>query len=371
MDTEPKLYLGLISGTSADGIDAALLRFNDAKISPKCDLLGTHKEEYPEEIRREVIELFTPTSNEIDRLGQLDIALGEAFAQAALNLLEGLSIAPEKVKAIGSHGQTIRHRPQLEKPFTLQLADPNTIASISGITTVADFRRRDMAAGGQGAPLAPAFHDYIFNDYETTRCVLNIGGIANITILQKGRDVLGYDTGPANGLMDAWINAIKNTPYDENGQWASTGAINEELLKQLLSHPYFKIAPPKSTGREEFHFAWLQQVLNNFPAIPAADIQASLCELTAITIAREIKRFECHEVYVCGGGAHNSHLLARLRYHLPLTRVDSTATLGIHPDWVEASCFAWLAKQCIDKKPGNLPSVTGANFPAVLGGIYY
>ncbi|VUD60078.1 Anhydro-N-acetylmuramic acid kinase [Thalassocella blandensis] len=371
MAEAPQLYLGLISGTSADGIDAALVQFNPGEHPTKCQLLGTHKHNYPDTIRQEVIQLCTPTSNEIDRLGQLDIALGELFGQAALSLLEQLNIPAEKVRAIGSHGQTVRHRPSLTRPFTLQIADPNTIAQTTGITTVADFRRRDMAAGGQGAPLAPAFHQYLFSDASVSRCVLNIGGIANITILKQGSPVIGYDTGPANGLMDAWIYAIQRQDYDHNGDWAATGSIDEGLLKQLLCHSYFNIAPPKSTGREEFHFAWLEQILSQFSTTSAADVQATLCELTAITIAQEVRRFECREVYVCGGGAHNSHLLRRLNHHLPQVKIAATSALGLHPDWVEASCFAWLAKQSLEHQPGNLPSVTGAKYPVILGGIYY
>ncbi len=366
-----QLYLGLISGTSADGVDAAVVEIHENSTNRKASLIGSLKYDYPANIKQEIVDLCTPTTNEIDRLGELDVLLGEIFAKAALNLLEQLKIKHDDIVAIGSHGQTIRHRPAVRSPFTLQIGDANTIAEKTGITTVADFRRRDMAAKGQGAPLAPAFHEYLFSDNEETRCLLNVGGIANITVLKPGHSTLGYDTGPGNGLMDAWINAIQKQAYDHSGQWAASGQINDELLKRLLTHNYFKVAYPKSTGREEFHFAWLQEMLSQFEPIAAADVQASLCELTALTIAQEIKRHEAHKVFVCGGGAHNAFLMDRLKYHLPLAQVDSSQALGIHPDWVEAACFAWLAQRTLTCKTGNLPSVTGAAKSVILGGIYF
>lgn len=364
-----QLFLGLISGTSADGVDAALVEFSNQDDQVKCQLHSTLHRAYPKNIKDEVTELCTPTSNEIDRLGQLDILLGEFFADTALSLLKSQSLKPDQITAIGSHGQTIRHRPSLIKPFTLQLADPNTIAEITGITTVADFRRRDMSCGGQGAPLAPAFHHYLFSSSQN-RCVLNIGGISNITILCPGTSLTGYDTGPGNGLMDAWINSIKQLPYDDNGQWAKSGEVCEHLLKTLLNHSYFKQAAPKSTGREEFHLEWLQHILSNSGVLLPADVQATLCELTAITVAQEIQRYECREVFVCGGGAHNAFLLERIAYHLPLATISSTESLGLHPDWVEAACFAWLAKQRLENKTANLASVTGASKNVILGAIY-
>lgn len=367
-----RYFIGLISGTSADGIDAALVSFNnEADITPSCEILSYLTAPYPPEIREEVLALATPCSNEIDRLGVLDVQLGKLFAQAALAAAEMADIDIRHVSAIGSHGQTVRHRPQTDEPFTLQLADPNQIAAITRCVTVADFRRRDMACGGQGAPLAPGFHQFAFSHPEHTTCIANIGGIANITMLKPDSPCIGYDTGPGNGLMDAWIKRHKGLDFDENGQWSASGSVNQALVAHWLAHPYFHLPAPKSTGREEFQLQWLDQSLLEFAGqLSPEDVQASLCELTATSIAKEVNTHNPKKLYVCGGGAHNNELLTRLQGQLHETEVTTTDSLGIHPDWVEAACFAWLAKQRVDSLSGNLPSVTGASEFAVLGAIY-
>lgn len=355
-----ELYIGLMSGTSADGIDAALVDFSQ----PHPQLIATHYNPYPRELRQLILELCHPGTNEINRLGELDIALGKAFAHTANTLLENQKISSTQIKAIGSHGQTIRHHPHLK--FTLQIGDPNVIAAETGITTIADFRRRDLAHGGQGAPLVPAFHQEIFASKES-RAIVNIGGIANITVLTDS--VLGFDTGPGNNLLDAWAETHLQKTYDENGTWAAQGKVNIELLNQLLADPYFKLAPPKSTGREYFNLNWLKKFLT--PSISAVDVQATLAELTAINITDAVKKhLNTGEIFICGGGAHNAFLLSRIKELAKPLTAHSTSQLGIDPDWVEAIAFAWLAKQTLNKKPGNLTAVTGAKKPAILGGIY-
>ncbi len=354
-----------MSGTSVDSIDAALVELSD----DQCSLLANHSEPLPETIQAEIRELSTPTDNEIDRLGVLDRQLGELFATATHNLLQHSGTSASQVSAIGSHGQTIRHRPPSgltgAKPFTLQIADPNVIAERTGMTTVADFRRRDMAAGGEAAPLAPAFHDAMFRHPARSRAIVNIGGIANVTLLNTD-PVVGFDTGPGNGLMDAWIQQHKQLAYDDQGNWAASGKVNSQLLQTLNQHPYLGLSPPKSTGKEVFNLSLLPQDMAQ--ELAAQDIQATLAEWTATTIADALSD-QAEEVFVCGGGAHNRHLLARLEQLLQLP-VASTDALGIHPDWVEAAAFAWLAARCLDSSTGNLPSVTGASGSRILGAIH-
>lgn len=376
--SDSELYVGLISGTSADGIDAALIEFKQ----DKPQLLAHHSHAFTSEQKKNIRSLMLPGDNEIDRMGVLDQQLGIEFAKAAIELLKNSNIDATKIVAIGSHGQTIRHRPpgELAAAFTLQIGDPNVIAQQTGITTVADFRRRDMAASGQGAPLAPAFHNAVFRSAEQTRFIVNIGGIGNITYLPVDTDssctntVIGFDTGPGNCLMDEWIQLHQQKHFDADGQWAAQGRVDNTLLQTLLQHPYFKKTAPKSTGREEFHLPWLQAILNSFPETKAVDVQTTLAELTAQTIANDIKKLalqQASEVFVCGGGAHNKYLLQRLSVALTPNRVSTTAELGISPDWVEAAAFAWMAQQAVNHKPGNLPSVTGANQEVILGGVYF
>ena len=351
-----------------DGIDAALVSFENHTIKLE------HALNYPipSHLRQQALDLLYPGENELLRMNQLDVAFGRLFAEAANTLINTAGIPYSQVTAIGSHGQTLRHLPEI--PTTIQIGDPNIIVSHTGITTIADFRRRDMAIGGQGAPLVPAFHQAILRHNDINRVILNIGGIANITVLAKDpqQTVIGFDTGPGNGLMDSWIQQHLQQQYDDNGGWAASGNIHQTLLDTLLADPYFSLAPPKSTGRELFNLHWLEKKLAAHPTVPPQDIQATLCELTAITIANAINQNanNSEQILVCGGGVHNQHLLQRLAQHLPQAEVNSVLIAGIDPDWVEAMAFAWLAKQTLEGQPGNLPSVTGARETTILGGVY-
>lgn len=370
---KPSLYIGLMSGTSMDGVDAVLVEF-DAVTGATPHLRATHSMRMPPELRAAILALTQPGTNEIDRMGELDAELGGLFATAAQALLQAAGIDAAAVRAIGSHGQTIRHRPRAAAPFTLQIGDPNTIAEMTGITTVADFRRRDVAAGGQGAPLVPAFHAAVFASPKEDRVVLNLGGMANVTLLARNRtDVRGFDTGPANVLLDAWHDQHHGAPLDQDGAWSRSGNISAALLAHLLNDSYFAEPPPKSTGRERFAIDWLHRKLAaGYGDLPAADVQATLAELTARSVADALGRwgFTGGSLYVCGGGAHNRFLCERLAAALPRMRLASTAELGVAPDHVEAMAFAWLAERTINSLAGNLPSVTGARHPVILGGVY-
>lgn len=369
-----ELYIGLISGTSADAIDAALVDFTTA--SP-C-LVAHHNEPLDVSTKATIHQLAHPGADEIDRLGDLDHKLGMAFAQAANRLIEKAGLRPGDIVAIGSHGQTLRHRPPgngKTEPFTLQVADPNLIAHHTGITTVADFRRRDMAAGGHGAPLVPALHQALFHSDCIDRAVINIGGVANVTWLPASGATIGFDTGPGNNLMDAWIQKTLGRAFDTDGQWAASGTPNDSLLRVLLAHPFFRSAPPKSTGPEEFHLSWLDECLLQLEeTLKPEDVQATLLSLTARTIADSLSPLLAQggasEMYLCGGGAHNSQLREALSARLPGTSVGQTDALGLPADWVEAVAFAWMAKQTLRGLTSNLPAVTGASAPQVLGGIY-
>ncbi|MGE5624692.1 MAG: anhydro-N-acetylmuramic acid kinase [Bacillota bacterium] len=363
-----ELFVGLMSGTSADGIDAVLMAFDSA---PR--LLATHFTPYAESVRERVrrISAGRHDGDPLDELGSLDTELGELFAAAALALLEESKTPKEKVRAVGSHGQTVRHRPRSKHPFTAQIADPNVIAARLGLTVVADFRRRDVALGGQGAPLLPAFHQAAFGQGSEARVVANVGGIANITLLPSRGEVRGFDTGPGNGLMDLVSREQLGNPHDEDGRAAARGKVDDVLLAALLQDGYFTRKPPKSTGPEQFNKAWLESGLAG-RKLKTEDLLATLSELTARSIAEAVhaEAPEAKQVYVCGGGAHNAHLMARLAAQLPEAKVQSTAALGLHPDWVEAAGFAWLAHRTLQSLPGNLPSVTGAARSTVLGAIY-
>lgn len=366
----PELFIGTLSGTSVDGIDAALVRF-----SPAPALVASHSLKFPEDLRRDLLALGVPGANEIDRLGQADVRLGRLFARAVNELLRQAGVAPGEVAAIGSHGQTIRHRPALAHPFTLQIGDPNVIAAETGIPVVADFRRKDLALGGQGAPLVPAFHDAIFRQPGTDRVIVNIGGIANLTVLSgnPARPVLGFDTGPGNTLLDGWCRRCLNEPMDRNGAFAASGRAHPGLLAALLGDPYFQLAPPKSTGPEYFSADWLQRLLAATGEPAPADVQATLLALTARSIAdaiRQLPGLDRPAVHVCGGGAHNGALMRALQDNLPGSTVAPTDALGLPGDWIEAMAFAWLARQRLHQKTGNSPFVTGASRPAVLGGLW-
>ena len=375
LSTKPTdLYIGVMSGTSMDAIDAVAARFN---LDGHIELVAQISEPIESPVRQQIQQLCQPGSNEIDAMGSLDTQLGDIYASVINQLIEQHSLKRCDIAAIGLHGQTIRHRPNLSAgAFTLQIGDANRVAENTGITTIADFRRRDMAAGGQGAPLAPAFHQALFAKPASNRAILNVGGMANITLLPADptKAVYGYDTGPGNVLSDAWIKHRQNKPFDKDGQLAASGQVNRALLEQLYSLDYFSQPFPKSTGREQFHLSWIQQALD-LQGEPLADedVQATVLELTALSVADAVRHADLEELelYVCGGGAYNLQLLTRLRALLPqLTKITSTAALGMDPDWVEAAAFAWLAKQTIEGKPGNLAAVTGASGARILGAIY-
>jgi anhydro-N-acetylmuramic acid kinase len=361
-----RLYLGLISGTSADGIDAALVCF-----APRLQVIAARTFAYPDDLRARVLALArNRAAVTLDDYGRLDVEIGECFAEAALALLREAAVAPGAVAAIGSHGQTVCHRPDGAHPFSLQIGDPNVIAERTGIATIADFRRADLAAGGQGAPLLPALHSAVLADAATARAILNLGGIANLTLLVPAKPVLGFDTGPANCLLDAWALRVRGSPRDEGGAWARSGRVAPALLQALLDDPYFDAAPPKSTGREYFNLDWLEARLTR--GVAPADVQSTLLQLSARSIADALRAHapEIGEAYACGGGVHNGALMEALRGELPGLRVATTAALGLDPDFVEAVGFAWLAQTRLENTPGNLPSVTGARGPRVLGAVY-
>lgn len=367
-----RLFLGLMSGTSVDGVDAALVRIADGAVSLEASAWTP----MPAEVREAVLALCSPGDDEIDRLGELDNALGELFADAALQLLKTAGVAPGDVTAIGSHGQTLRHRPEARRPFTLQAGNAHLIAERTGITTIADFRRRDIAAGGHGAPLVPAFHAALFTHSERNTTVLNIGGMANVTLLPAGlaEQARGFDTGPGNVLLDAWYREHNSQHlFDRDGAWARSGTVHEDLLHRLLQEPWLARTPPRSTGRELFSLPWLRAQLPQHAAIAPADVQATLAAYTARTVADALNRWGLPgtgRLLLCGGGVHNAHLLAVLRTLLPNQEVLSTSALGVDPDQVEAMAFAWLAARTLDGLAGNLPAVTGARRPAVLGCIH-
>jgi anhydro-N-acetylmuramic acid kinase len=360
------LFLGLISGTSADGIDVALVRFE-----PSLEVLAANTVAYPPLVRERLLALTAANAAiSLDEFGALDIAVGECFADAALALLAQSGTACSAVRAIGSHGQTVRHRPLGRYPFSLQIGDAAVIAERTGICTVADFRRADIAAGGQGAPLAPAFHAYAFGG-SAPCAALNLGGIANLSLLDSNLEVLGFDTGPANCLLDAWNARHRGTPCDIDGAWAETGTVDADLLDSLLDDDYFSAVPPKSTGREYFNLDWLDSRLDHRTISPV-DVQATLLALTTRSIVDALTTTgsNVESVYACGGGVHNRALMSALASALLPARLASTSEVGIDPDFVEAALFAWLAWQRLAERPGNLCSVTGARRPCILGAVH-
>lgn len=399
------LYIGMMSGTSLDGMDAVLCQFSDAanqedETPQPMRLLATYSQDFPPRLREVLLALCQPNgvsqlvsaadepNSELDWFGWASREYGEFASNVVNTLMQQANIEAEAVLAIGCHGQTVRHRPKMG--FSLQLLDANIIAERTGISVVSDFRRRDMAVGGQGAPLVPAFHQALFGASDNTRVLLNLGGIANITVLPAVSDsainekdhVVGYDTGPANLLLDAWTALHTDKDYDAGGAWAQSGQIVEPLLHQLLEHPFFAKPYPKSTGREDFNLEWLQDELQKFDQTSvytrysSADVQATLTELTAISASTQIKNFlkqvqDCGAVYVCGGGALNDYLIQRLQANLPHCTVETTASLGLDPTWVEAVAFAWLSRQTLMGEFGNLPAVTGASKGVVLGQVCF
>ncbi len=363
-----ELFIGLMTGTSLDGVDIALLAIDDQQLQ----LLDSLELPMPPTLYQNLSALCQSGADEIERLGRADRQLARLYAEGCQQLLDNNRLTPNDIAAIGSHGQTIRHAPGGGDGFTLQIGDPNTLAQLSGITTVADFRRRDIAAGGQGAPLAPLFHAAAFGTTTHNRAIINIGGIANVSWLDKTGKVSGYDTGPGNVLMNGWIEQQLGKPYDRDGRWAASGEVIPELLEQLLGHDYFSAPPPKSTGRELFNLAWLNGLLSADHYRPQ-DIQATLLELTAQSISREFTHAGAgyNEIYFCGGGAYNKQLMLRLETLLHPRLVTSTASLGIAPEWVEAACFGWLARQTLHRNAVATPAITGAESAVILGGVYY
>ncbi|TYC61008.1 anhydro-N-acetylmuramic acid kinase [Marinobacter sp. BW6] len=360
-------WIGLMSGTSMDGIDAVLVSFQNNTVQ----IHASHTIPYPDAIRH---RLLAASQNQAapDEIGELDTLVGTLFAQAAAEVVQRSSFDRAIIRGIGSHGQTIRHQPSGKAPFSIQIGNPSVVSEATSITTVADFRRRDMAAGGQGAPLVPAFHKAFFGSKTENRCILNLGGIANITWLPAKADMsaTGFDTGPANALMDAWCLAQTGLPFDSDGHWAREGSVNQELLDDMVSDAYFSKAPPKSTGKERFNLEWVKTLVNRHPDIPAEDIQRTLLQLTVDSVVNQLPVTEDLRVYVCGGGARNPLLMEELGKALPEARLSLTSELGVDPQMVEPVAFAWLAKQALEGKPGNLPEVTGAEGPRILGAIY-
>ena len=364
-------FLGLMSGTSADGIDAALVDFegDDAGALPSLRFARTYP--WDPALRARLVALGQQDARlGLDELGALDVAIGRAFAAAALAALADSGTAAADVAAIGSHGQTLRHDPRGELPYSLQLGCAATIAERTGITTVAGFRARDVAAGGHGAPLVPALHAALLHDPREARAVLNLGGIANFTLLPAEGPVRGFDTGPANGLMDAWCLRHRGEAYDRDGAFAASGRVDQALLGRLLDEPWFSLPPPKSTGRDRFHLGWVESRLAGDEA--AADVQATLLALTARSVADALRATQpgTARVIACGGGVHNPALMAALAAELPGIRVESSAAHGLDPDALEAMAFAWLARETLAGRPGNLASVTGAAGPRILGAIH-
>lgn len=356
-----------MSGTSLDGVDVVLVDFS----TPYPRLLHSLFTPFPPSLKTELAALLLPADNEIERLGLAEADLADCYAGAVLQLLQQSGVAASDIKAIGCHGQTIRHRPYARQPFTYQIGDQHRLAMLTQIPVIADFRRKDIAYGGQGAPLVPAFHQAVFADAQTGRCIVNIGGIANITLLLPHQQTEGFDTGPGNCLLDHWVQQQLGQSYDAGGQYAASGQLCPALLAALMSDPYFHKVGPKSTGREYFQPQWLAGHLSALPtSVAPADVQRTLCRFTAGTIALAVSRYLVQEVYVCGGGVHNQLLLQDLADLLPQCRVDSTASLGVHPDYVEAMAFAWLSYAHDNQLPGNVPAVTGARAPLVLGVRY-
>lgn len=367
--TKQAFWIGVMSGSSLDGVDVALLTLDD----DVCEVVATHFQAYPENLKTTLLGLHSPVDNELENAAVVSNTLAYHYAEAIHALLQRENVSTSNVLAIGCHGQTIRHQPKLSKQpgYSIQLGNHALLAELTNTTVVGDFRSRDIAAGGQGAPLVPAFHQALFSSNDDNRAIVNIGGIANISYLKKNGNVIGFDTGPGNVLIDYWTQLKTEQAYDKNGEWAASGKPIQNLLASMLSAPYFTETPPKSTGRDLFNKDWLSKHMLSLDDDPQ-DIARTLVELTTETIYDGITQ-HCHDVdavYICGGGAHNQLLMSRLKTRLGKIPLDTTAALGVGVDWVEAVAFGWLAKQAIALKPANLPAATGAKGPRILGAIY-
>ncbi|NVD05779.1 anhydro-N-acetylmuramic acid kinase [Vibrio sp. JPW-9-11-11] len=366
--TTNALYIGIMSGTSLDGIDTVLVEIDNNQVR----LLDSYDHPIPDSLKQRILDVSLGQQTSLPEIGQIDHLLGKLYAQAVHALLDKSGYKASDITAIGNHGQTVFHQPTGQTPFTLQLGDANIIAALTRIDTVADFRRKDIALGGQGAPLVPAFHQSIFQPQSSTVVVLNIGGIANISVLRPNQAVIGYDTGPGNMLMDAWCFRHEGAAFDKDAKFASKGNLNQPLLCELLKEPYLALSAPKSTGRELFNIPWLEAIVKRYSA-SSADVQRTLCEYTAQTIANEVAQFKLGqepELLVCGGGAHNPLLMQRLKDLLPEWQVMPTDDKGVDSNNMEAMAFAWLAYRRIHNLPSNLPEVTGASQLASLGVLY-
>ncbi|WP_296258423.1 MULTISPECIES: anhydro-N-acetylmuramic acid kinase [unclassified Pseudomonas] len=359
------LYVGVMSGSSLDGLDFALVEHDH-----RPRLLGTYYIPMPDELRAELLGLCSSGQDELARAAIAEQKWVRLAAQGVKTLLDQQNVQHGEIRAIGSHGQTIRHEPA--RGFTIQIGNPALLAELTGITVVSDFRKRDIAAGGQGAPLVPAFHQALFDDNKDYRAVLNIGGFSNLSLIEIDKPVSGFDSGPGNVLLDAWIQAQRGLSYDKDGVWGESGTVNAELLKSMLSDQFFQTKGPKSTGREIFNLGWVHHHLFQLPTLKPEDVQATLLEVTALSITESLQSAQAQtkDLLVCGGGVHNKALMARLATLLPNTKVSSTAEFGVDPDWVEAMAFAWLAHCALEGVPANRPSVTGAAGLRVLGAIY-
>jgi anhydro-N-acetylmuramic acid kinase len=368
------LYIGLMSGTSLDGVDAVLVDFDAPRESVVRVLAHAHQA-FDSALARELLALNTPGENELHRAALAGNALARVYADLVDTVLDQGETMRKQVVAIGAHGQTVRHRPgEFDATgYTVQLNNPALLAELCGIDVVADLRSRDVAAGGQGAPLVPAFHRTVFGSGQPL-AVVNIGGIANLTALRGDGTTLGFDCGPGNALMDLWCRRHTGLAYDDAGTWAASGRVHSALLSEMLADPYFAMPPPKSTGRDLFNAVWLNAMLLRCGSVPnaPADVQATLAELTAMACSRDVLRYAngALELLVCGGGAYNEHLMRRLAAHLPAMRIRSTAALGLPPDQVEACAFAWLARAFVRREFGSIAAVTGATGARILGALY-
>ncbi len=363
------LYIGLMSGTSLDGVDGVLVDFSQ----PSLRVLAHHSTGLSAALKAELLALNHSGADELHRAALAANALVRVYAKVVHALLKQTQRKAQDIRAVGAHGQTVRHRPGLfdGTGYTLQLNNPSLLAELTGIAVVADFRSRDVAAGGQGAPLVPVFHQHVFGSPGHTHAVLNLGGIANLSVLHADGEVLGFDCGPANALLDHWCQRHTGQDFDHSGQWAQSGHVHAGLLNQLLQEPFLHLAPPKSTGRDLFHPAWLEAHLQAFESLPAADVQATLTEFSAQVCVQDVLRHapDAQRLVVCGGGALNLHLMSRLQAGLNLPVLSSEAC-GMPPLQVEACAFAWLACQTLNGLPGNAPKVTGAQGARILGGVF-